>query len=582
MGRFWGDPKSSRGSVGSSYPCFNCHWLNRLVLTERAETPSSEHKSTHRIHGEESVAREPGVARTDGGTRRKIGPLRRPIIRASFGSKPKLKTYKNVPRCCKSRRWIRDVNLDQIQRLVTKGESDRLEFKKSTGELKGGMETLCGFLNGQGGTVLFGVTTRRISGQTVSDNTLRDVAAEIAKLDPPATITQSRVKVSETHDVLVLKTTVRSTSPYAYNGRPFRRVGSTTSLMPQQEYERRLLERGHSRQRWENQVAEGYRLGDLNRKEIQRTVREALNANRLEASAESPQEVLTKLHLVTDHSVLQAAVVAFAKDVLPDFPQCSLRMARFRGVRKDEFIDQRQVHGNAFDLLEEAMLFLRRHLPIAGRFEPGVLTRLDEPLFPTLALREAVVNAICHRDYSIAGGAISIAIFDDRLEIASTGTLPFGLTIEDLKKEHTSHPRNPLLAEVFYRRGLIERWGRGTQKIVSLCVEAGHPEPEFEERAGEVVVRFIPSAYIPPHRISHDLTERQRRILHVLRDGARHSLGEMQRAIDPELPSSTLRDDLNLLRKLHLVRSGGHGRGAFWQLEQAARSRSKGKAKARK
>jgi ATP-dependent DNA helicase RecG len=468
----------------------------------------------------------------------------------------------------RSRKWMRDVNLDQLQRLVVEGESERIEFKKSTGDLKGGMETLCGFLNGRGGAVLFGVSTKRISGQTISDDTLRDVARDIAKLDPPATITQSRVRVSETHEVLVLKTTVRSACPYTYNGRPFRRVGSTTSLMPQQEYELRLLERGHSRQRWENQVAEDYRLGDLDRKEIQRTVREALNANRLEASVESPKEVLAKLHLITNQGVLQAAVVAFAKDVLPDFPQCGLRMARFRGTRKDEFIDQRQVHGNAFVLLEEAMLFLRRHLPVAGRFEPGVLTRLDEPLFPTLALREAVVNAICHRDYSIAGGAISIAIFDDRLDIASTGTLPFGLTVEDLKKEHTSHPRNPLLAEVFYRRGLIERWGRGTQKIVSLCVEAGHPQPEFEERAGEVVVRFIPSGYIPPHRISHNLTERQRRILHALRDGDRHGFAEIQRIVDPMLAKSTLRDDLILLRNLHLIHSGGHARGAFWQLEQ--------------
>ena len=262
--------------------------------------------------------------------------------------------------------------------------------------------------------------------------------------------------------------------------------------------------------------------------------------------------------------------MAFAKDVLPGYPQCGLRMARFRGTRKDEFIDQRQVHGHAFSILEEALIFLSRHLPVAGRFEPGVLTRLDEPLFPTLALREALVNAICHRDYSIVGGAISIAVFDDRLEIASTGTLPFGIEVGELKRDHTSKPRNPLLAEVFYRRGLIERWGRGTQKIVSLCVEAGHPEPEFEERTGEVIVRFIPSAYIPPHRISHDLTERQRRILHVLRDGAKHSLDEIRRFVSVTLPRSTLREDLILLRNLHLVRSGGHGRGAFWQLQLAA------------
>jgi predicted HTH transcriptional regulator len=133
---------------------------------------------------------------------------------------------------------------------------------------------------------------------------------------------------------------------------------------------------------------------------------------------------------------------------------------------------------------------LHRHLPISGRFEAGRLERIDELLLPTAALREALVNALCHRDYAIHGGAVNVAVYDDRTEIWSDGTLPFGLRPEDLKREHTSHPRNPFVTDVFYRRGLIEQWGRGTQKIVELCVRAGHPEPEFGEQAGSVFVRF--------------------------------------------------------------------------------------------
>lgn len=463
------------------------------------------------------------------------------------------------------------MDLEELRALVGRGEADDLEFKKSTGELREGFRTLCAFLNGKGGRVLFGVTASgRIVGQTVADTTLRDVAREAGRLEPPATVSETRVPIGPGLEVLVLGVTPHSDAPCTFDGRPYQRVSATTSVMPQGAYQRRLLERGQSPQRWENLGAPGYQLRDLDGREIRRTAAEALNAGRLQTPVESKSEVLRRLHLVHERTVTQAAVVAFAKEVLPGYPQCGLRMARFRGTRKDEFIDQRQLHGHAFLILEEAMVFLRRHLPVAGRFEPGVLTRLDEPLFPTLALREALVNAICHRDYSIAGGAVSIAVYDDRLEIASAGTLPFGISVGDLKRDHTSKPRNPLLAEVFYRRGLIERWGRGTQKIVSLCVEAGHPEPEFEERTGEVVVRFIPSAYIPPHRISHDLTDRQRRILHVLRDGARHAIDSIHQALGQTVPKSTLRDDLVLLRNLHLVRSGGYGRGAFWQLEVVA------------
>ncbi len=460
------------------------------------------------------------------------------------------------------------MNVDELQELVALGESEQLEFKSTTGDLKGGMETLCGFLNGIGGRVLFGVSdSGRIRGQTITDSTLREVANSIAKLDPPTVVSQSRVTVSQSADVLILEAADRSVAPYCYGGRPFQRIGTTTSLMPQAEYERRLVDRGHSQRRWENQIAEGYVPGDLDADEIRRTIREAIDAGRLDSTTVGPTEALDKFHLIKGICVLQAAVVAFGKEVLPAYPQCGLRMARFRGVTKDEFLDQRQLTGNAFRLLEEATVFLNRHLPVHGRFVSGVMERKDEPLFPPLALREALVNALCHRDYSIAGGAISIAVFDDRLEITSTGGLPFGLTVEDLKRDHRSKPRNPLLAEVFFRRGLIERWGRGTQKIVDLCVRAGHPEPEFEERAGEVVVRFLPSGYVPPLQVSHDLSERQRRVLHILSDRKKWRFGDISSQFTPPPPDRTLRDDLVMLRKLGLVDSSGRGPGARWWLK---------------
>jgi ATP-dependent DNA helicase RecG len=211
---------------------------------------------------------------------------------------------------------------------------------------------------------------------------LQEVAREIVRLEPPATLLQTRVPVEGAREVLVLETTDRSQAPYTFSGRPYRRIGSTTSPMPQAEYDRRLLERTHPYHRWENQPAAGYRFGDLDEVEIWRTVTEASAARRLDAVVTSPLEALRKFHLMVDDVPTQAAVVAFARDQLPNYPQCALRLARFRGVTKDEFLDQRQLTGHAFKLLKEAMVFLQRHLPVAGRFEPGVLERIDEPLFP--------------------------------------------------------------------------------------------------------------------------------------------------------------------------------------------------------
>jgi ATP-dependent DNA helicase RecG len=230
--------------------------------------------------------------------------------------------------------------------------------------------------------------------------------------------------------------------------------------------------------------------------------------------------------------------------------------------------DQRQLHGHAFQILDEAMHFILRNIPISGHFEPGKLERQDVPLYPPLALREALVNAICHRDYTIAGGAIFVGIFDDRLEVTSVGLLPPGITLADLKRDHASRLRNSLIAGVFYRRGLIEQWGRGTQKIVNWCVAAGQPEPEFEEQAGALVVRFRPSGYQPPLRVGHDLSDRQRKVLLILSGGERLMVKEILGRLEPRPAKRTLQDDLSMLQSLGLVELSGRGAGARWSLRR--------------
>lgn len=339
--------------------------------------------------------------------------------------------------------------------------------------------------------------------------------------------------------------------------------------MPQQVYQRLLLERDHNNHRWETGRAIGYNLNDLDSEEILRTVRLGAEARRLpEYQGDSLASILERLGIRKDKHLLNAAVVLFGKRFLPDYPQCQLRLARFKGIDKSEFIDQNQIFGNAFYLIEEAMIFLRRHLPVAGKILPNALERKDEPLFPIEALREALVNSFCHRIYSYSGGAVSIAIFDDRLEIWNDGKLPFGLTPADLKKDHMSHQRNPLIATIFYNRGLIEKWGRGTQKIVRLCVEAGHPEPEFFEQANSFVVRFLSNGYQPPHQIAHNLSERQRIILQLLSKAFNRgcTFAEIKSIIPNPPADRTLRDDFQHLKRLNLIQVSGKGRGAKWSL----------------
>jgi ATP-dependent DNA helicase RecG len=183
-----------------------------------------------------------------------------------------------------------------------------------------------------------------------------------------------------------------------------------------------------------------------------------------------------------------------------------------------------------------------------------------------VAVREALANAFCHRDYSIGGGSVAVAIFDDRLEVTSSGTLHFGLTPEALFAPHESLPWNPLIAGVLYRLGVIEAWGRGTLKMAELAVSAGLPRPEIEDSGGCVTIRFLPTGYVPPERVGRDLTSRQRSILaliHGSQDGV--ALREICARLQGTGTERQLREDLAALRTLGLAQTSGHGRGARWK-----------------
>lgn len=393
-----------------------------------------------------------------------------------------------------------------LARMVSRGEGVALEFKRSTGELRDAMRTVCAFLNGHGGLVLFGVRPEgQIEGQQVSDSTLRDVAQQLDRFEPPVALQPERLRVGGGREVLVLRVEpVGDAMPFTYDGRPYERVASTTRVMAQPAYEALLLERMHSRQRWENQPA-GVTVRDIDGEEVRRLVRAARAAGRLAGPAgRSVPEILARLGLRVGGRILRAAVVLFGRNFLPDYPQCELRMARFRGTDKTEFMDQKQLRTGAFQLLEEASVFCQRHLPVGARIVAGRLRRVESHLIPPEGLREILANAFMHRDYSIAGGAVSLAIYDDRLEIWSQGGLPRGITPDSLRHEHASVPRNPLIAEVFHRAGYVERWGRGTNRVIEMCRQAGTPEPEFAEIAGAAVVRFRVKVGVTPRVARQD------------------------------------------------------------------------------
>ncbi len=409
----------------------------------------------------------------------------------------------------------------------------------------------------------------RMIGQDVSTRTLESIATELKQIEPSVMATIETVALENGKTVIVILVPPGDSVPYVYQGRAFNRIGPTTAVMPQEQYQSLLLERIHSSRRWENRPVEGISINALDHAEIIRTVEEAIRRQRMDdPGTRDIEELLLGFGLMHDGHLLNAAVSLFGKlgNFSPFYPQLLLRMARFRGTDKTEFLDNRQEQGNIFELVQRAQRFIRDYLPVAGRVVPNLFERVDDPLYPPVALREALVNAFCHRDYSVGGGSVSVALYDDRLEIASTGTLPFGITITDLLTVHASRPRNSLIAQVLYRRGLIEQWGRGTLKIIELSRQAGLRAPEFIESGGEVIVRFRPTGYVPPtHVIS--MNELQQQLLEIVAQRGSASLKQIREHLPQETPERTVQDNLQVLRQLNMIDSTGRGRGSRWILK---------------
>lgn len=464
------------------------------------------------------------------------------------------------------------MTLDQIKKLVAQGESHTLEFKKSTGLLRATFETVCAFLNGEGGTVLIGVTDQgKIIGQEVSDGTCKEIAKEISSLEPSAqsSISIDYVPVDNRNNIIVIKVKAGDHMPYAYDGRPFHRVQSTSPRMPQHRYEQLIIERGQLNHSWESVVTPDCSIDDLDKALIGSIINKAIKKGRLEedVSSSDVDDFLYKFRLLKNGKLNRAALLLFCKDEQKQFIQSQLRLARFRGTGKDEFIDNKVYIGNIFYLYDKAMTFLNNYLPTSGVITENSPVRIDTPAIPNKVLREVLVNALCHRDYSITGGAISIAVYDDRVEVSSAGTLPSGINIKKLLANHRSTPRNPVIASVLYAAGYIEKWGRGIKKIIDLSKEAGNPEPYFEETNIDVnVCLSLKNAILSGAKQLSKvvLNTRQDEILAIIEKHKTANIQQILSELKNQVSQRTVQADLTKLKKMGFIEGKGKGKATSW------------------
>ena len=209
----------------------------------------------------------------------------------------------------------------------------------------------------------------------------------------------------------------------------------------------------------------------------------------------------------------------------------------------------------------------------AAKIEEGKLERVETPIIPFDAIREAIINSLCHRNYSDIGGSIGLAIYDNRMEIFNNGGLSPEIAIEKIKSGF-SKPPNPLIADVLYRCNLIEKWGRGVPKMISSCKAAHDPEPEFIVDEVEFKVIFMfPTPINPPHVLIGTLDEhlaalnkRQREIIQMLSHVSELKPKDIIDGLSEPTTERTLRRDLAGLRALNIIGTQGSGRAVIWFL----------------
>ena len=382
-------------------------------------------------------------------------------------------------------------NLDIVKELIAGAESDTVEFKETTGQLERGVETLCAFLNGTGGIVLFGVTDKgKIIGQKVSDRTKRDIAEAIRRIEPFANIEISCIDIPDTDNSIIALSAEeqRYMRPFSYKGRAYQRIESVTSSMPQEIYNQLLMQRG-GKYAWEAIPNSDLKISDLDEHAIMGAVRGGIRCGRLPEATirEDLPTILEKFNLLHNGKLNNASAVLFGRDFYY-YPQCLLRLARFKGTTKDEFIDNQRVTGNIYTLLDAAMSFFFKHLSLSGKIVG--LYREEELEIPYKALRECCTNAFCHRLYHRPGSSVGIAIYDDRIEIENSGTFPPDMTMEKLLSGHNSEPQNLIIANVLYKSEVLESWGRGISLMISECRRVGISDPEFHTDGNSVWVVF--------------------------------------------------------------------------------------------
>lgn len=377
-----------------------------------------------------------------------------------------------------------------LKNLLKQGESEQLEFLEAVRK-DSIARNLCAFLNGDGGRVLVGVSD---DGMPVGLADAKKYIEELKIFLLEAIVPSAPVTISVENlgfkQLLALKVWGGSKQPYIFDGNIYFRNGSNTQKATSKEISELIHGRQLSEQHWERQITLGVELEDFDQKLIVDTIIESRKNHRSNFENDNVLEFLNHYGLYLNGSFTNACVVLFGKKPSKFIPQIRVRLTEYADSKTDNnLIRDELFEGNLFSIRDGLERYVNS-LGVRSVFSENQWKRQDFT-FPRKALQEGIINALMHRDYSSFSSSVAISVYPDRFVISNSGKLPKDIEIKDLKKNHSSHPVNPDIAHIVFLRGLIDKLGRGTIKIIEECKDAGLKVPEWKESSNGVTLTFF-------------------------------------------------------------------------------------------
>ncbi|MBI4447441.1 putative DNA binding domain-containing protein, partial [Candidatus Woesearchaeota archaeon] len=448
--------------------------------------------------------------------------------------------------------------------LIKNGENQEVEFKEGCPKNCEISETICAFANTDGGYFILGVSKKgEIKGLTCNlDSLQQNIANANQAVQSLPIISTSIFDIDSRKIALIRVSMANDKNAHTFKGVVYIRIGSTNRRLEGQS----LFDFLKNKQIlcFDEQDSEA-KFGDLDENKVKlylakRGQEDYLKINSLKDFIIS--NMLGKSN--GDIKLKNVASLFFSQNPIKWHPQSEVRVVRFDGIKPIKVISQKDFVSNPFENIEQTMAFVRQNISKRFIIPEGSATRIEVEEYPIEAIREAVVNAIAHRDY-YSYDSIQINLFDDRIEMSNPGGLPEGLPKEFFGKR--SVRRNPITYRLLRDCHYVEGLGTGIPKMINEMRKSGLKDPEFSFEGGFFVVtlRNIKST-IKPRRGMRDLSQRQLNAMGYLRQNKTIKSKTYANINNVSLPIA-LKDIAELIKFKYLKKVGSY-RGAYYTLKE--------------